>query len=186
MNKGLIAGLLVPYLVIQFLVGIANATYSSDPTEGDEIFNIILDANTGQSDEADADGNVIQGGFTFITDATGNLFGWTQSFFKIITLNYPWWSRCYISNTDHPGYEGGNQYQNGTLRTSPTGSCYEYIDGTKAQDAPMGFMIIRWFIILLALPGLYIVSYKAAELFARFISAVGNSLGALKSLIAGW
>ena len=50
----------------------------------------------------------------------------------------------------------------------------------------MGFMIIRWFIILLALPGLYIVSYKAAELFARFISAVGNSLGALKSLIAGW
>ena len=188
MNKAVIAGLLVPYLVIQFLAGIATATYSQDPTEGDEIFNLILDSQTAQSDEADSEGGIIQGGYTFITDATGNLFGWTSSFFKVVTLNYPWWSQCYKSSFTHPGYTGGTIYQAGTplLPSAATGECYEYSDGTSTLDAPVGFMIIRWFIILLALPGLYIVSWKAAELFARFLTAVGNSLSSLKSLIGGW
>tara|TARA_R100001530_G_scaffold35499_1_gene27681 strand:+ start:10240 stop:10803 length:564 start_codon:yes stop_codon:yes gene_type:complete len=185
MNKGLIAGLLVPYLVIQFLSGIATASYSSDPTEGDDIFNIILDANTAESDEATSDGGIIQGGFTLVTDTTGNLFSWTGQFFKVITLNYPWWSQCGKSTYDNKGFSGGSIYQPGTPRTEATGECYEFSDGSFSQDAPMGFMIIRWFIILLAIPGLYVVMYKMGELFARFLSGVGGALSSLKGMFGG-
>jgi|TARA_B100000530_G_scaffold57631_3_gene32968 hypothetical protein len=185
-NYKLIGSLVMPYLMIGILGTVAGETYSSSPSGDDALLNTVLDVQIASSDEADANNNAIQGGFSFITDATGNLFGWTKYIYSVSTLNYSWWSKCKESNDFHMGYENGTSVISGTPRIESTGECYENIDGTIEKGAPLAFRLVRWIIVIMGIPALVVLGFKSAELFARFIQGVGSSIGGLTNLVRGW
>ena len=49
----------------------------------------------------------------------------------------------------------------------------------------MGYVFVRYLLLIMALPGIYVLSYKSAELMARFVSSIGSSIGGLASFIPG-
>tara|TARA_R110000751_G_scaffold263604_1_gene362850 strand:+ start:934 stop:1497 length:564 start_codon:yes stop_codon:yes gene_type:complete len=186
MNYKLIASLVMPYLFIGILGTVAGETYGNNPNDENALLNTVLDVQIASSDEADANDNPIQGGFSFITDATSNLFGWTRYIYVLSTLNFSWWSSCKISDSEHMGYENGSSVMAGTPRIEATGDCYENENGSIEKSAPIAFRLVRWAIVVMGVPSLVVLGFKSAELFARFIQGVGSSIGGLSNVVKGW
>lgn len=176
----------MPYLMIGILGTVAGETYSSSPSGDDALLNTVLDVQIASSDEADANDNPIQGGFSFITDATSNLFGWTKYIYVLSTLDFSWWSGCKLSTDEHKGFENGTSVITGTPRLEATGECYENADGKIEKSAPIAFRLVRWIIVVMGVPALVVLGFKSAELFARFIQGVGSSIGGLSNVVKGW
>tara|TARA_Y100000401_G_C8313985_1_gene221403 strand:- start:28 stop:600 length:573 start_codon:yes stop_codon:yes gene_type:complete len=188
MSSRLMASLFIPYLVIAILGSVADNTYSSSPLGDDQLKNQMMAINVSEAKTvatqtqtgAESRENKIMAGMGFLTDATGTMFGFTKLLFKTLTLNYSWWSECKKSTDTNPGYNSvGNPLISGT------NSCYIDANGVTSKDAPQAFMMVRYLLLILALPGIYIILFKSAELFARFISAVGSGIGALSGFIRG-
>ena len=109
-------------------------------------------ANVGTDEQRE---NILTAGFTFLSDATGTMFGFSKNLFSILTLNYSWWSDCKISTSQDMGYD-----LNGLLLTEPSGECYINQFGIQGTDAPLPYMMVRMFIIILAMPAIYVLLYK--------------------------
>ena len=187
MRGRLIGTLFLPYLLVSILGQMSEDQFSSSVATGELMVNEIYDARLSEADAAGTasytGGNTVNKlttGFTFLTDATGTILGFTKNLFKIITLNYSWWSGCKKSTDVDPGYNSA-----GNLLTAGTGNCYIDSQGVQYKDAPMGYVFVRYLLLIMALPGIYVLSYKSAELMARFVSSIGSSIGGLASFIPG-
>lgn len=187
MSGRLVGTLFLPYLLISLLGQMSEGTFSSSVSTGELMVNEIYDARLSEADAAGTasftGGNTVNKlttGFTFLTDATGTILGFTKNLFKIITLNYSWWSGCKQSTDSDPGFNSS-----GNLLTAGTGNCYIDSQGVQYKDAPMAYVFVRYLILIMALPGIYVLSYYSAQLMARFISSIGSSIGGLASFIPG-
>ena len=171
MSGKLISTLFIPYLIIAILGVISQNEYSENPDTANTLANQMLDIRvsdvkavgtssyTGEDNE-----NILSSGFTFLTDATGTMFGFSKNLFYTLTLSYSWWSQCKKSTDKDPGYNSDGQELDGG-----TGDCYIDSIGQVAKDAPLPYMFVRYLIIIMALPVIYVLLFKSAELFARFI-----------------
>ena len=187
MSGKLISTLFVPYLIIAILGVISNNEYSDNPDTANTLANQMLDirvsdvkavgtaAYTGEDKE-----NILQSGFTFLTDATGTMFGFSKNLFYTLTLRYSWWSQCKKSTDEDAGY---NSY--GQVLDEGTGDCYIDSIGQVAKDAPLPYMLVRYLIIIMALPAIYVLLFKSAELFARFINAAGSAFASTFAFLRG-
>ena len=187
MSGKLMATLFVPYLIISILGTIDRNLYNSNPNSQDELINQMIDI---QMSDIDTVGTTTQteeqkehsfmSGFSFLTDATGTMFGFAKLLFQTLTLDYSWWSDCKKSTDGDPGYDSlGNPLN------SPTGECYINASKIQSKDAPLPYVLVRYFILILALPAIFILLYKSAELFARFVNAAGSGFSAITSFIKG-
>lgn len=187
MSGRLIGTLFLPYLLISILGSMSQDVFSSSVTTGELMVNEIYDARLSEADAAGTasftGGNTVNkltSGMTFLTDSTGTILGFTKNLFKILTLNYSWWSGCLKSTDQDPGYNSA-----GNLLTGGTGNCYIDSQGVEYKDSPMAYVFVRYLILIMALPGIYVLSYYSAQLMARFISSIGSSIGGLASFIPG-
>ena len=101
MSGKLISTLFIPYLIIAILGVISQNEYSENPDTANTLANQMLDIRvsdvkavgtssyTGEDNE-----NILSSGFTFLTDATGTMFGFSKNLFYTLTLSYSWWSQC--------------------------------------------------------------------------------------------
>ena len=64
-------------------------------------------------------------------------------------------------------------------------SCYIDSNGVQAKDAPMAYMFVRYILLIMGLPAIFVLTFKTAELFSRMVSAIGSSFGALSGFIPG-
>ena len=189
MSSRLMASLFIPYLIIAILGSVADNTYSNSPGEADQLKNQMMAINLSEAKTvgtqtdtgAESRENTIMAGLGFLTDATGTMFGFTKLLFRTLTLDYSWWSSCKKSTDLTPGYNSLGQ----PLVGGGTGNCFINSLGETAKDAPLPFMFVRYLLLIMAMPAIYIILFKSAELFARFISAVGSGIGALGSFIRG-
>ena len=183
------ASLFIPYLIIAILGSVADNTYSNSPGEADQLKNQMMAINLSEAKTvgtqtdtgAESRENTIMAGLGFLTDATGTMFGFTKLLFRTLTLDYSWWSSCKKSTDLTPGYNSLGQ----PLVGGGTGNCFINSLGETAKDAPLPFMFVRYLLLIMAMPAIYIILFKSAELFARFVSAVGQGIGALGSFIRG-
>ena len=188
MSSRLMASLFIPYLVIAILGSVADNTYSTSPGEADQLKNQMMAINLSEAKTvgtqtdtgAESRENTIMAGLGFLTDATGTMFGFTKLLFRTLTLDYSWWSTCKKSTNTNPGYNSLGQ-----PLVSGTNNCFINSLGETSKDAPLPFMFVRYLLLIMAMPAIYIILFKSAELFARFISAVGSGIGALGSFIRG-
>jgi len=187
MSGRLIGSLFIPYLLVALLGALSTNAFSDSVSTGELMVNEIYDARISEADAAGTTSftggntvNKLTSGFNFLTDSTSNILGFVSGLFKILTLNYPFWSSCKVSTDIDPGYNSA-----GNLLISGTDSCYIDEHGTEYKDAPTAYVFVRYLLLILALPAIYKLSYSSAELMARFISSVGNSIGALASFIPG-
>ena len=187
MSGRLIAPLFLPYLIIAILGTIADDTFASSQGTAENMINEMYDVRMASGSQAGTSSftgsstvNKIKGGFNFLTDATGSIFGFTKNLFKVLTLNYSFWSACEKSTDKLPGYSS-----TGALLENGTGNCYIDSSGYVSEDAALGYMFIRYALLIMALPAIYVLTFKSAELFARFISAVGSAVGGLVGFLPG-
>lgn len=187
MSAKLMSTLFIPYALIAILGSINDNVYASTPDTSSQLINQMIDVKMGdvstigmttQTEEQKE--NAFRAGFTFLTDATGTMFGFSKMMFRTLTLDYSWWSDCRKSTAGSPGYNSS-----GDPLTSPTGECFIDQTGTEAKDAPLAYLLVRFFIIIIALPAIYVLLYKSAELFARFVNAAGSGFSAITSFIRG-
>tara|TARA_R110000824_G_scaffold53206_3_gene147415 strand:+ start:286 stop:861 length:576 start_codon:yes stop_codon:yes gene_type:complete len=189
MSSRLMASLFIPYLIIAILGSVADNTYSGSPGEADQLKNQMMAINLSEAKTvgtqtdtgSESRENTILAGLGFLTDATGTMFGFTKLLFRTLTLDYSWWSSCKKSTDINPGYNSLGQ----ALISGGTGNCFINSLGETAKDAPLPFMFVRYLLLIMAIPAIYIILFKSAELFARFISSVGSGIGALGSFIRG-
>ena len=187
MSGKLISTLFIPYLIIAILGVISQNEYSDNPDAANSLANEMLDirvsdvkavgtaAYTGEDKE-----NILTSGFSFLTDATGTMFGFSKNLFYTLTLSYSWWSNCKKSTNKDPGYNSdGQELPEGT------GDCYIDSLGNVAKDAPLPYMLVRYLIIIMALPAIYVLLFKSAELFARFINAAGSAFASTFAFLRG-
>ena len=187
MSGKLIATLFVPYLIIAILGVISKNEYSENPDNENNLVNAMIDvrvtdvksvgtaAYTGEDKE-----NILQSGFSFLTDATGTMFGFSKFLFSTLTLSYSWWSQCKKSTDQDAGYNSDGKELDGG-----TGDCYIDSVGNVAKDAPLPYMLVRYLIIIMALPAIYVLLFKSAELFARFINAAGSAFASTFAFLRG-
>ncbi len=187
MSAKLMATLFVPYLIIAILGTINENIYDSSPNLEDRLVNQMLDVQissvdtigtTTQTEEQKE--NILSTGFSFLTDATGTMFGFAKLLFKTLTLDYSWWSDCKLSTAGNMGYDS-----DGNPLTSPTGECYINAAGDQATDAALPYVMVRYLILILALPAIFVLLWQSAQLFARFINAAGSGFSAVTSFIRG-
>ena len=188
MSGKLIATLFIPYLIISILGTISDATFGQGASTGEIMVNELYDAQIATGSEAGTAAftgdtntvNKLRSGLSMVSDSTGQVFGFTQNLFKVLTLNYSFWSGCLKSTDDDPGYDGA-----GNILLSGTGSCYIDSNGVQAKDAPMAYMFVRYILLIMGLPAIFVLTFKTAELFSRMVSAIGSSFGALSGFIPG-
>lgn len=189
MSAKLMASMFLPYLIIAIIGSISDDIYSSSPDEGGQIINTLYAINLSEAKTVgtqtdtgeESSENTLMAGFGFLTDATGTMFGFTKLLFKTLTLNYSWWSNCEKSTDDNPGYNSLGQ----PILDGGTGNCIINSLGIASKDAPLPFMFVRYLLLIMALPGIYILLFKSSELFARFLSAVGTGISGLASFVRG-
>jgi|TARA_A100001037_G_C15066201_1_gene597186 hypothetical protein len=187
MTGRLAATLFIPYLIIGILGSIADNNFSPNQDNEDQLINNMLNTQIeevraiGASGNSQQEENTFKAGFSFLKDASGTMFGFGKLLFKVLTLNQSWWSGCEKSTKDNPGYN-----LSGAALTSPSGNCYIYQDGTIAKDSPQAFMMVRYLLLVMGLPAMFMLMFKSAELFARFINAVGSGLGSISTFIRGF
>ena len=200
MSGKLMATLFIPYLVIAILGSIADNTYSTTSTDNNKLlinqmYNVQTDnikavgtgAYTGNTDRE----NIFKAGFTFLKDSSSTMFGFAKVLFKILTLNYTWWSECRKSVDSSfsliSGYDDAAGWNlDGSQRTKGTNQCYINQDLIVEKDAPMPFVMVRYLLLIMGLPAIFILMFKSSELFARFLNAAGSTFGALTSFIRGF
>ena len=183
-----ISVLFIPYLIVSVLGTIADDTFGQGASTGEIMVNELYDAQIATGSEAGTAAftgdtntvNKLRSGLSMVSDSTGQVFGFTQNLFKVLTLNYSWWSGCLKSTDDDPGYDGA-----GNILLSGTGSCYIDSNGVQAKDAPMAYMFVRYILLIMGLPAIFVLTFKTAELFYRMVSAIGSSFGALSGFIPG-
>tara|TARA_R100000664_G_scaffold31246_1_gene44674 strand:- start:2828 stop:3400 length:573 start_codon:yes stop_codon:yes gene_type:complete len=188
MSGKLIATLFIPYLIISILGTISDDTFGQGASTGEIMVNELYDAQIATGSEAGTAAftgdtntvNKLRSGLSMVSDSTGQVFGFTQNLFKVLTLNYSFWSGCLKSTDDDPGYDGA-----GNILLSGTGSCYIDSNGVQAKDAPMAYMFVRYILLIMGLPAIFVLTFKTAELFSRMVSAIGSSFGALSGFIPG-
>jgi len=188
MSGKLIATLFIPYLIISILGTISDDTFGQGASTGEIMVNELYDAQIATGSEAGTAAftgdtntvNKLRSGLSMVSDSTGQVFGFTQNLFKVLTLNYSFWSGCLKSTDDNPGYDGA-----GNILLSGTGSCYIDSNGVQAKDAPMAYMFVRYILLIMGLPAIFVLTFKTAELFSRMVSAIGSSFGALSGFIPG-
>ena len=187
MSGRLIATLFLPYLIIAILGTIADDTFAASPDTAESMINEMYDvrmASGSQAGTASYTGastvQKVKGGFNFLTDATGSIFGFTKNLFKVLTLNYSFWSSCQKSTDANPGYSS-----TGALLTSGSGSCFIDATGYVSEDAALGYMFVRYALLIMALPAIYVLTFKSAELMARFVSSLGSAIGGIVGFIPG-
>ena len=90
MSGRLIGSLFLPYLMVSILGTISQDQFTSSVTTGELMVNEIYDARLSEADAAGTasytGGNTVNKlttGFTFLTDATGTILGFTKNLFKI-------------------------------------------------------------------------------------------------------
>ena len=49
----------------------------------------------------------------------------------------------------------------------------------------MAYMFVRYILLIMGLPAIFVLTFKTAELFSRMVSAIGSSFGALSGFIPG-
>ena len=182
MSGKLIATLFIPYLIISILGTISDDTFGQGASTGEIMVNELYDAQIATGSEAGTAAftgdtntvNKLRSGLSMVSDSTGQVFGITQNLFIVLTLNYTFWSGCLKSTDDDPGYDGA-----GNILLSGTGSCYIDSNGVQAKDAPMAYMFVRYILLIMGLPAIFVLTFKTAELFSRMVSAIGSSFGAL-------
>lgn len=188
MSGKLMATLFIPYLLISILGTITDNTFGLEQTEGEQMVDQMYDARiatgSGAGTASFAGGSnasqKLMSGLSMLGDATGLVFGFAAKLFKVLTLNYSFWSGCYLSSDDDPGYD-----TNGALLTAGTGTCFIEADGEELDSAPMAYVMVRYFLLILALPAIFVLTFKTAELFSRMVSALGSALGVLTGFIGG-
>ena len=52
-----------------------------------------------------------------------------------------------------------------------------------SSDSPWPYQTVRWLLVFMGLPAVVVIMYRSLELFARFISALGNAVGKFGGLI---
>ena len=189
MTGRLAATLFIPYLIIGILGSIADDNFNQNENNEDQLINNMLNTQIeevraiGASGNSQEEENTFKAGFSFLKDASGTMFGFGKLLFKVLTLNQSWWSSCKKSVDDDPGYDlSGSLLPKG----SATGQCYIYQDGKIAKDSPQAFMMVRYILLIMGLPAMFMLMFKSAELFARFINAVGSGLGSISTFIRGF
>tara|TARA_B100001029_G_C14944377_1_gene385046 strand:+ start:136 stop:708 length:573 start_codon:yes stop_codon:yes gene_type:complete len=188
MSGKLIATLFIPYLVISIMGTISDDVFGSSVSTGELMVNEIYDSQIATGSEAGTAAftgdtntvNKLRSGLSMVSDSTGQVFGFTQNLFKILTLNYSWWSSCLKSTDEDPGYDGA-----GNVLPTGSGSCYVDVNGVQSKDAPMAYMFVRYILLIMGLPAIFVLTFKTAELFSRMVSAIGSSFGALSGFIPG-
>jgi hypothetical protein len=187
MSGKLISTLFIPYLIIAIMGVVSQNEYSSNPDAANNLANSMLDIRvsdvkavgtssyTGEENE-----NILTSGFSFLTDATGTMFGFSKDLFSVLTLSYAWWSNCKKSTNEDPGYNSDGQ-----LLPEGSGDCYIDSIGQIAKDAPLAYMLVRYLLIIMALPAIYVLLFKSAELFARFINAAGSAFASTFQFLKG-
>jgi hypothetical protein len=180
MSGKLMATLFIPYLVISIMGTISDDVFGSGQSTGELMVNEIYDSQIATGSEAGTAAftgdtntvNKLTSGLSMVSDSTGQVFGFTQ--------NFSWWSGCLKSTDEDPGYDGA-----GNLLPSGSGNCYIDVNGVQATDAPMAYMFVRYILLIMGLPAIFVLTFKTAELFSRMVSAIGSSFGALSGFIPG-
>ena len=188
MSGKLMATLFIPYLLIAILGTIADDTFGFEQNEGEKMVNSIYDSQIATGSQAGTAAftgdtntvNKLTTGLSMVSDSTGQVFGFTQNLFRVLTLNYSFWSGCYKSSDDDPGYDTYGQ-----VLQAGTGSCYINAQGVVSKDSPLAYMLVRYILLIMALPGIFVLTFKTEELFSRMVSAIGSSFGALTNFIPG-
>ena len=96
MSGKLIATLFIPYLVISIMGTISDDVFGSGQSTGELMVNEIYDSQIATGSEAGTAAftgdtntvNKLRSGLSMVSDSTGQVFGFTQNLFKILTLNY--------------------------------------------------------------------------------------------------
>ena len=91
MSGKLISTLFLPYILVATIGLIAEMTYGTETSDAEDLVNTIMNVEIGTAKESSSDQSPIEGGYSFVTDSTGVIFGFVSYTFRILTLNYSFW-----------------------------------------------------------------------------------------------
>ena len=93
MSGKLMATLFIPYLLIAILGTIADDTFGFEQNEGEKMVNSIYDSQIATGSQAGTAAftgdtntvNKLTTGLSMVSDSTGQVFGFTQNLFRVLT-----------------------------------------------------------------------------------------------------